>query len=194
MYACERSPRATIRTSHALEEGPDLGARWRLRGSTPSPEQWVRALWQDVLAQYLVCATEDARSLGVVLAYRPNFQDQHAYLAAARFDQTRHTPLMMLGVGMFINYVFTCWPFRKLYLETPEFNYDQFASGEGRMFSIEARLKDHSYFAGRHWDQLTLAIYRDQWARYGRRVEELEAPGEPRRVTIRIPAERKREP
>jgi hypothetical protein len=70
---------------------------------------------------------------------------------------------MIIGFALFLNYVFSCFDFRKLYMELPEFNYDQFASGEGRYFELEARLRDHSFFGGRYWDELVLAIYQDKW-------------------------------
>jgi hypothetical protein len=138
-------------------------ASWRFRGTTPSPEQWSRTLWNDVLAQYLVMTPRSEMPIGLVLAYKPNFHDQHAYLAALRFDVRKKSPLMILGVGMFLRYLFTCWNFRKLYLDTAEYNYAEFASGLGRYFELEARLRQHFFFGGRHWDQLTLAIYRETW-------------------------------
>jgi hypothetical protein len=133
-----------------------------------------------VLAQYLVQAPRQRRPIGIVLAYNPNFQDQYAYVAAASFDSQTRSPVMMLGFGMFINYVFTCWPFRKLYLETSEYNWDQFASGEGRYFEVEARLRDHLFFGGRYWDQLTLGMYRSTWLDLGRRLLAVEVPARDR--------------
>lgn len=160
----------------ALELSSDLAVRWRFRGSTPSPEQWAQTLWRGVLAQYLVVTAVRERPIGLVLAYHADFQDQHAHVAMASFDPKGRSPLMMLGFGLFIQYVFTCWPFRKLYLESSEYNYEQFAAGEGRYFEVEARLRDHSSFGGKHWDQLTLAIYRETWEGVGRRLLALEAP------------------
>ncbi len=161
----------------ALELNTDLAVRWRFRGSTPSPEQWAQTLWRGVIAQYLVLSPRQQRPVGIVLAYNANFQDQYAYIAAARFETQKRSPVLMLGFGLFIHYVFTCWNFRKLYLESSDYNYQQFASGVGRYFEVEARLRDHSFFGGRYWDQLTLAMYRHTWMELGERLLGAEAPG-----------------
>ncbi len=173
-----------------LELSPDLNPRWRFRGSTPSPEQWSQTLWRGVLAQYLVMRPGQSLPVGLVLAYNPAFQDQYAYLAAARFGATQRSPVMMLGLGLFVNYVFTCWPFRKLYMESPEYSFAEFASGAGRFFEVEGRLREHSFFGGRYWDQLTLAIYRERWTELGGRLAAAEAPTrlEPQPTRVAAPA------
>src|SRR4051812_8572349 len=71
----------------------ELGVRWRFRGSTPSPEQWAQA-GSVQLAQFMVVRTSDHQPLGVTTAYNQNFQDAHAYLAAAAFDSAGPNPLM----------------------------------------------------------------------------------------------------
>jgi RimJ/RimL family protein N-acetyltransferase len=70
---------------------------------------------------------------------------------------------MMMGIGLFFEYVFGCWDVRKLYMEVAEYNFPQMESGIGRFFELEGRLRNHTYLAGKHWDQLTLALYRDAW-------------------------------
>jgi RimJ/RimL family protein N-acetyltransferase len=145
----------------------ELAMRWRFRGATPSPEQWSEAIWGGALAQFLIAERQSDEPTGVVAVYRPNFQQRHAALAAARFDSGK-SPVMILGIALFLRYVFACWDFRKLYLELPEYNYSQFASGLGRIFEIEGRLRDHNYFDGQLWDEVILAIYRDAWAKNGR--------------------------
>jgi len=153
------------------EMGTELMFRWRLRGATPSPEQWVQMVWHQVLAQFMVVGQVRNKPLGLVSVYRANFQDGYAYLSAARLEPRKPSPLMTLGVSLFVDYVFACWDFRKLYMEVPEFNLPQFASGLGRYFELEGRLRDHFYFDGRYWDQLTLAIYREVLQREGLRLD-----------------------
>jgi hypothetical protein len=153
-----------------LELSPELGPRWRFRGTTPSPQEWERQTWSNVLAQFMVIAREDTSALGLVTAYEANFQDGHAHLAAAKFDPDDRSPLMMFGIAQFIQYVFTCWNLRKLYIDVPEYNYEQFSSGEGRYFTIEGRLREHSYYDGRLWDRLILAVHREQWGEWSDRL------------------------
>jgi hypothetical protein len=151
------------RLMRAGEQAGELGVRWRFRGGSLSPEDWSRALWQSVLAQFIVVAIPAGTPLGLVVAYRPSFQDRHAYFAARRWSMGAQSPLFLLGSALFLDYVFTCWDFRKLYMEVPEFNMPQFASGLGRLIAEEGRLRGHYWFDGRHWDQVILALYRARW-------------------------------
>lgn len=151
----------------SAELSSELSMRWRFRGATPSPESWAQTIWGGALAQFLVVERKTDVPAGIVAVYRPNFQNGHAALAAARFGGGE-SPVMILGIGLFLRYVFACWNFRKLYLELPEYNYAQFASGLNRIFEIEGVLRDHNYFDGQLWDELVLAIYRDAWAKHGR--------------------------
>lgn len=164
----------------AVELDDDLVVRWRMRGQVPSPEQWAASLWSGVLAQFIVVETSTSRPIGMVALYQANFQDRHAYFAAARFRPARRTPLLIFGIAMAIEYAFTCWDFQKLYMELPEYNFAQFSSGEGRYFEVEGRLKGHLYAGGRRWDQLILAVERDHWREMGSRmVGRTQAPVEP---------------
>jgi hypothetical protein len=152
---------------HAVELSEQLGPRWRFRGATPSPEQWSQVTWSSTLAQFLVVARQSNKPIGIAAVHQANFQDGFAYMSAAHFDPSRPSPAMMIGLVIFLEYVFTCWDFRKLYMEVPEYNYERFASVVERYGQLEGRLRDHLYFAGRHWDQLTVAIYRDRWREVG---------------------------
>lgn len=153
-----------------VELSPELGPRWRFRGTTPSPEQWSQATWSSTLAQFLVIKRPSNKPIGVTAVHQANFQDGFAYMSAAHFEPSQPSPAMMIGLAIFLNYVFACWDFRKLYMEVPEYNYDQFSSVVTQYGQLEGRLRDHLYFNGRHWDLLTLAIYRDHWQSVGARA------------------------
>jgi hypothetical protein len=172
----------------------DLSARWRFRGTTPSPEQWGQSLWGQVLVQFLVIHNEAEPPVGIVCVFQPDFQSSHAGLAAARLSGPTHSPLMMMGVELFVDYVFAYWSFRKLYMEMPEYNYEPIRSGEGQRFRLEARLKDYYYLAGEYWDQLTLSIDSEDW-KQGREARSRIPDAVPvRSVRVRraAPSERRR--
>lgn len=154
----------------ALETIGELAPRWRHRGITLSPEQFAGALWADVLAQFMVVSAGSNTPVGRVVLYHPNFQDRYAYFAAMRFKPSERSPLMVYGIALFLRYTFMNWEFEKLYMEVPEYNYDQFASGLGRFFEIEGRFKGHLRTGTRAWDQLILAVYREAAIRYGDRL------------------------
>ncbi len=150
-------------TLQAIETVGPPAPRWLHRGATPSAAQWASTM-NDPLANFLVVATgervQDRVPIGRVFTYQPNFQDRYAYFAAVSFKPDEPSPVMMLGVATFLRYTFWYWDFEKLYMEVPEYNYSQFASGEGRFFEVEGRLRGHIRMGGRSWDQLILAVYR----------------------------------
>ena len=153
-----------------LETAGELAPRWRHRGATPSPEQWAQTLWSGVLVQFIVVGIESNKPIGRVVIYQPNFQDRYAYFAAMRFQPSDRSPLMILGISLFLRYVFAYWEFEKLYMEVPEYNFSQFASGLGRFFEIEGRLRGHLKIGDRSWDQLIVALYRDAAELQGARL------------------------
>jgi hypothetical protein len=167
-----------------VDTSAELGVRWRFRGSTPSPEQWVQAGGAQ-LAQFMVVRASDHQPLGLTTAYNQNFQDQHAYLAAMSFDAMSPNPLMVLGTAIFIEYVFTCWSLRKLYMELPEFNLPQFGSAVGSLFAEEGRLREDMYYDGRYWDKVVLALYRATWDERKARILTAAMPATRRTAVIR---------
>jgi hypothetical protein len=176
------------RLLRAVELTGEPAVRWRFRGSSPSPETWAHTLWNGILAQFIVVRVGDEPApLGMVFAYRPSFQDGHVWLAAHTFGPQRPSPLMMFGTALFIEHVFTCWNFHKLYLEVAAYNLPQFESGTGRLFEVEGRLRDHFWYGGRRWDQVFLAMYRETWERESVRVLAAQRPPAQVTASVRLP-------
>jgi RimJ/RimL family protein N-acetyltransferase len=171
----------------AIELGGPLAARWRFRGATLSPEQWVQHFWHGVLAQHLVIERANGRPVGLVIVYNAVWQDGYARFAFIRFEASRSEPLMILGAALFLEHVFTCWPLRKLYMDVSEYNYAQFRSVTRAIARMEGRLRNHSFHAGRYWDQIVLAIDRDTWFTEGRRLVEAARPPGSRVIAVRVP-------
>ncbi len=170
-----------------IELGPELGVRWRFRGATPGLEQWVREN-NALLVHYMVVRHSDHKPIGTVFVYNQNFQDRYAYFALASLEPSGRSPLLMGGAGLCIEYAFTCWAFRKLYLETPEYNVEQFAGGVGKLFTEEGRLRDHLYYGGRYWDMLTFALYRRTWESWAPRWLAANVPAQERVATVSLPS------
>lgn len=166
------------------ETSGELGVRWRFRGASVSPEAWARTIWDGSLAQYIVARREKGAPIGVVSAYRANFHDGHACVAAAKFDLENPQPLLMIGVALFIDYVFACWNFEKLYFEVAEYNLAQFGSGLDSLLDEEGRLRGHYWYGNHRWDQVILALYRKKWLL--RRDHLLRGQVEVRRASVHI--------
>jgi len=129
-------------------------------------DQFVRDLWQSVVALFVVEDTRTDESLGMVFSHDLDLRNGLAKLAVLKFDLHDPRPHFLVGVGLFVDYMFFHWPIRKLYAETTEANHAQFSSGERLgYFGLEARLRDHAYAGGgRYEDVLILAIERERWA------------------------------
>jgi hypothetical protein len=170
-----------------METQGEAAMRWRYRGHTPSPEQWLATLWNGVLAQFLVISKRTNEPQGLLYAYNTSQQDRHTYFAALKFNLQERSPLMILGTAIFVEYLFKCWDFKTLYMEVPAFNFEQFSSGLGKYFTIEGRLRDNYICAGRWWDLLILAIRRDDWDHRAQSMLSVAQPPKAPQVRLRMP-------
>jgi RimJ/RimL family protein N-acetyltransferase len=119
-----------------------------------------------VLAQFLVITRTEGRPVAIASAYNLDPLNRFAYISLARLPHAEPRRCVLEGMLLFVDYVFACWPLRKLYAEAIEFNLEQFASGSGRSFRTEARLVERTFYAGRFWDVLIIAVDRASWSKY----------------------------
>jgi RimJ/RimL family protein N-acetyltransferase len=146
---------------YALAVDEEVGYRWRFRGSVPSPETFQNTFWQGTLVQFVVTMTGAAEPIGHVVCYGHDAGHQYAFVGLVFAPPVLGTGLPLEAASCFLNYLFGTWNLRKVYFEVPEFNFPQFASGAGHYFHEEGRLRQHEFYAGRFWDKLYLAVYRD---------------------------------
>lgn len=154
---------ADIEHLYLMEQEGDLGSRWRFRGSTPSPEQHARSLWENVLVTFLVVRRRDRSAIGLVTLYNPELNHGTAYIAIAAFAGQQSRGLIFEGTALLIDYGFANWNLRKIYADAPEYNVKQYGTTVGQFFKEEARLKEAEYFGGRFWDKLILTLNRSDW-------------------------------
>src|SRR5438105_2978373 len=92
---------------------------WRFRGATVSPEAFQRSLWQNVLTQFIVDgARSTRRPIGLVSAYNADLHGGTAYFAVTAFPPFLDSGLAIEGGLLFLNYLFTTWRLRKVYIDT----------------------------------------------------------------------------
>ncbi|MEJ3749949.1 GNAT family protein [Actinomycetes bacterium KLBMP 9797] len=142
---------------------PDVSYRWRYRGVPPPIERFNETLWRQVVVQFVARRTADHEPVGHLLAFAADASGTHAHVGAVFLPEYAGTGLAAQGVATFVRYLFRVYPFRKLYLDIPGFNWPQVSSGEGRLFQVEGILRGHNYYAGRYWDEYLCAIYADQF-------------------------------
>lgn len=149
---------------------PENSARWRYRGTSPSPEQFVSDLWNGTLSQFLIELREPRTPVGLTVAYNADLANGTLYLGVL-IDPAFHKKSWPLeGVLLFVDYLFRNWPLRKVYAEAPEFSALAFASGSQHLFVEEGRLREHQFFQGRYWDYVYFAVTRECWESRGRRL------------------------
>jgi len=118
-------------------------------------------LYQGVFAQFVVVLTSEPRSpVGHVVAYNANLRDGSCHIGVVGDRQVGAG--ILEATALFFEYLFAHWPFRKLLMETPEFNAQQFASAlTSGLLREEGRLVNQQFYDGEYWDEIILAIYRE---------------------------------
>lgn len=149
---------------YTLAAAPETSFRWRYRGAPPPLEQFTEGMWNQVLVQYVARRTEDGQPVGHVVAYGADPTARFAYVGAVFAPPHTGTGLAAHAVALFVRYLFHTFPFGKVYLEIPGYNWPQVRSGEGTLFEVEGVLREHYQYAGRLWHQYLCAIYRDRLA------------------------------
>jgi RimJ/RimL family protein N-acetyltransferase len=143
---------------------PEVTFQWRLRGATPSIEEFSRQLHQTVLCQFVVTPVDSADLLGLVVAYNPDFRHRFVHAAAVMRPAVLRRGLgveALLGLG---RYLFFGWDFRMVLLDTNSFTYRAFASGErAGLFEVTGRIPGQYYLGGQWWDGLTLVHRREHF-------------------------------
>ncbi len=155
------------------------GQRWRLRGATPSPEAFVTFLWQNTLYQAVIERLDTHEPVGLVQLINVDQRNSHGYVSFLLEPAVVKSGWPLEGLMLFVHYVFTAWPLRKLYLESLSTSLEDYRSAVGPFLTEEGCLRDHEFIAGRWVDFHILALYRDTWEAERERMLALVAPVAP---------------
>ena len=133
------------------ELGEHLAFRWRHHGAHDQPEGFAGGLWAGALAHFIIEDLKTGLPLGIVSAYSADFATGTVYVAAAKFATDVEAGSRVVGaIGMFLDYVFSGWPFQKIYFETAEYNLPQFDGAMGWLLVEEARFREHIFLGNRY--------------------------------------------
>lgn len=156
-----------------MELSEHAALSWRHNGIHPSPESYADNLWAGVHTHFLAFDTVTTTALGLLTTYDHNAVDRVACFAAFRFtsDLSARTHFLR-AFYLAMRYAFEASSIRKLYLETPEYNYANLASLVKRgALTVEGRLIEHKLSRGRYWDQVILAATPTTLERLGDLIE-----------------------
>lgn len=140
--------------------------RWRLRGRTTSPQGFQQFLWSNTDVQMLICRQDSSDPIGHVCSYQTDEISGTSKVAVVLEPQFQRQAWPLEGLYLFLEYLFSTFPFRKLYFEVPGYNIGEFEKFLERHAAEEGRLQDAVFGGGRYWDLVTLTLTRNEWDRF----------------------------
>jgi len=146
-----------------LATRPDVTFRWRTRGNVPSPAAFADALFRDTLVNFVVEPRGGGPIIGHMSCGGVQHRDGFAHIAMAARPEFFRTGVILEGAALLVDYLFDLYPFRKLYMESIDYNFQYLRAGVGTFFEVEAQFREHVWYRDRYWDQYVLAVYRKAW-------------------------------
>lgn len=99
--------------------------------------------------------------IGYISGYNYNKVDGYIYIASILEQKNDFSKE---ALNLFINYLFKCFPIRKIYCEVYENNQNKIDIFNTMGFIEEASLKDDMFFDGRYYNKSVLALYREDYS------------------------------
>lgn len=135
-------------------------------GPDSIPGGFRHALYDGVLSQFAVVSASTHEMLGLVVAYNESREAGHCYIGFQRVAAVDNPGTTLEGLGLLVDYLFTTFPFRKIFAELPEYNLGFIASIVSSLCKVEGKLEEFYWYNGELWDQYILSISRSDWDRY----------------------------
>ena len=145
---------------------PHWSYRWRFRGRTLSPEEFRRALFEGVLAQFVVVDQATGALVGLVVAYEHHPDAGHCSVGFQRTAVAEGPAATVEGLALFIDYLFTTFRLDRIRAEIPEYNLPVLGGVVESLCEIEGRRTAYYWHNSRAWDQLLIALSRERWEHY----------------------------
>lgn len=148
----------------------DLAWTWHYNtGAIPPYEIFVKTFYGAALYYLVITLTGNDRPVGVVAMYNADLRNRHGYIATAFADGLHGSMASIEAMEMCLEYTFYKWDLAKVYMQVPEFRFENYRTGEDIYFSVEGRLGSHYYLDGRRWDMLIISVYREVVIKTGKR-------------------------
>jgi RimJ/RimL family protein N-acetyltransferase len=154
---------------------------WQWSTLEETPDAFRQSLGDNVLSSFMIEDRRDGRPVGYVSAYSPNFHHRFCFLTALLHPDFQLRVWPLEGVMLFVNYLFVKNNMRHIYLQTATPYFEQFRSGVGKSFELEAHFRNRLILNGEPADLYVLTVSRERW--------EQQAPDLIARITRPLPAQ-----
>ena len=114
---------------------------------------------------HIRCAIKDIKNekmIGFLNSYQYNKIDNYAYFSLQTYKNVNGS-IIFEASNMFFNYLFTCFPVRKIYFEGNCYCIDIMKELKKIGFKIEANLKKDCFIHGEYCDRYILALYKNDF-------------------------------
>lgn len=141
---------------------PAWAHRWRWRGRTPSPEEFHRSLFAGVACQFTV-RDRNGTLIGMVVAYDEDPNRFHCHLGVLRCAPESVGGAMVEGAVLFVSYLFTSFPYDRVFADVPEYNLPLLEGLTGTILQPEGKMADYYWHGGRRWARCFFSLRRTDW-------------------------------
>lgn len=113
---------------------------------------------KNIHAELVIKSIASEQTLGHIYSYEYNQID--SYLSVGiNIDDNTESSIILEACNMFFNYIFTCFPIRKIYYEGNNYNLNIMKNFKKMGFKLEANLIKDYFFNGDYCDKYILALY-----------------------------------
>jgi len=102
------------------------------------------------------------QTIGTIYSYSPNFSDGTVFVTTYLSADYTKRGYGVEALLLFADYLMTYYPFRKIYLESYEYNRLSKQTLEKGHMEEEGCFKAHRYFDGRYWNLYRFALYQER--------------------------------
>jgi len=134
---------------------------WPGHGAS-TPMAFQESLWADVLVQFGIEDLRSGRPVGLLRAERANFFHGYAHLSMFVLPEFRMQGWPLEAAVLFGSYVFRRYNLEHLYAEAGDTELEQYGSGKGSLFEVEATFRDRLLVNGERENQYVLTFTRER--------------------------------
>ena len=145
---------------------PEVGQfmNWIFPITEASEKKWYDSLDERKETDIVLTIMLNSNPIGIIGIHDINWKNRQATTGALLGEKT----LWSQGYGtetkmILLDYIFNTLNLRKICSSVIGFNGRSKRYSEKCGYKVEAVLKDHIFAKGKYWDEIQLAVFRDEW-------------------------------